>query len=138
VAEDDWDPFDDDSGDLLPAEPVPNAIEALTPVSQPSGEMELVTGVLVIENGIPSELLRSRAPQAFGRLSPVDAQRLGLSSQGMVRVVKNGEEIRVAVTVDQAMTPGRIFIPLGIPSCPVNKIGTGVVEVARLEEVHSA
>jgi hypothetical protein len=42
------------------------------------------------------------------------------------------------VEVDPRMAPGRIFVPSGVAQMPVNKVGTGPVDVVRLEEVHSA
>jgi hypothetical protein len=45
--------------------------------------------------------------------------------------------LAVAVRIDESMVPGRIFLPLSVSSMPVNQIGTGVVNVSRLQEVHS-
>ncbi len=136
VADDDWDPYGDDTADLLPFDGIQAKVWALKPpnLGNASG-MELVTGALVIENGIPSHILEPRAPKFPGRISPQDAEILGIVGQGLVRLGKDGREIRVPVTVDERMTPGRIFVPLGMASCPVNRLGLGAVEVARLEEV---
>lgn len=138
AVDDAWDPYGDDSGDLLPpddmvlrAGPLRDAV-----VSSESG-LELVSGVLVIENGIPSSVLESSMPEYPGRISRVDAEKLGIVDHGLVRIGRDGREIRVPVAVDHRMTPGRIFVPLGMASMPVNRIGTGVVGI-WLEEVHSA
>ncbi len=137
TTEDGWDPYGDEGGDLLPPEPIPNAISPLSPVDQPRA-LELVTGVLVIENGIPSANLKPRMPAYPGRISPQDGEKLGIGDRGRVRIGKNGEEIHVAVEVDAMMAEGRIYVPLGMASAPVNRVGTGAVDVVRLEEVKNA
>ncbi len=136
--EEDWDPYDE-SGDLLPMQPLEQAIKPLTAaLAVKEGQFELVTGVLVIENGIPSAILKPRKPEYPGRISVPDAEALGIADYGVVRISKNDHEIEVPVSVDPAMTPGRVYVPLGMASMPVNAVGTGWVEVIRLEEVHSA
>lgn len=132
-----WDPYGDES-DLLPLQPLPTTIKALAPQSVSTGGYELVTGSLVIENGIPSEILKPRIPEYPGRISPKDAQTLGIEGHGLVRVARGGRDIKVPVAVDPRMTPGRIFVPWGMADMPVNWVGTGSVDVVRLEEVHSA
>lgn len=137
TADAEWDPYGDESGDLLPGEPVPSEIRPLS-APRETGAYELVTGVLVIENGIPSAILKPRVPEYPGRISPADAEKLGISDHGLLRIGKNGQEIRVPVGVDPRIPEGRIYVPLGMASMPVNRVGTGPVDVARLEEVHSA
>lgn len=138
MAIDDWDPYDDESGDLLPAEAIPTAVKPVPARALESGDMELFTGVLVIENGIPSDILKPRVPAHPGRISAVDAEKLGISQHGLIKVSRHGEEIHVPVSVDASLTPGRIFVPMGLKSSPVNRVGPGAVEVARIEEVHTA
>lgn len=134
----DWDPYGDDSGDLLPAESVPDAIRPLSRAKAPQGAMELITAALVIENRMPSDILKPRMPEYAGRISPTDAETLGILNQGRVRISRNGQSFEALVAVDPHMTPGRIFVPLGMGDMPVNAVGIGPVDVVRLEEVHSA
>ncbi len=138
VLPEDWDPYDDESGDLLPEEPMPTEVRALRVPAEETGDLELVTGPLVVEDGIPSDILKPRIPEYPGRISPEDAERVGIIDHGTVRLTRKGQSIEVGVAVDPRLTPGRIFVPLGIAQSPVNKVGSGVVEAVRLEEVHSA
>ncbi|NMP22676.1 2Fe-2S iron-sulfur cluster-binding protein [Sulfobacillus harzensis] len=138
VLQDDWDPYDDNSGDLVPWVPVDeNAVNPIQAAPSPEG-LEVITGALVIENGIPSDILKPRIPLYPGRISVSDAERLGVQEHGTVAVSRNGETIQVPVEVDPRLTPGRIFIPLGMPLVPVNQIGVGAAQVSVSEEVPSA
>jgi len=134
----DWDAYDDNSGDLIPMEPMPSVIHPISPLpTRYEDEFELVTGSLVIENGMPSDILTPRVPRYPGRISVKDAELLGINEQGMVALTKDGKEIQVQVQVDREMTPGRIFVPMGVSDFPVNRVGAGPVEVSRVEEVHT-
>ncbi len=138
VLQEDWDPYDDNSGDLVPEESVPREVRPIAPASSAPDGYELITGVLVIENGIPSDFLKPRVPQYPGRISPSDADRLGIRNQAVIKLSREGREMTAAVAVDPAMTPGRIYMPLGLADAPVNALGTGAVNVTVIEEVHSA
>lgn len=138
VLQEDWDPYDDNSGDLIPSEAMPEAVKPISAQTPGRTEWELVSGVLVIENGVPSDILKPRIPAYPGRVSAVDAAKLGIQEHGVVTVRKHGAEVTVPVEVDARLTPGRLFLPLGLAAWPVNRLGTGAVEVVVSEEVPSA
>ncbi|MCY0897559.1 MAG: 2Fe-2S iron-sulfur cluster-binding protein [Firmicutes bacterium] len=137
VVDDEWDPYDDASADLLPDEPVPTTITPIAaPVSNP-GEVELVLSAMVWDNGIPSQILRSRMASPLARVSVADAERWGIREEGLVRVESRGETIELSVKVDERLTPGRLLVPLGGSTIPANRLQAGPVKVQRVEEVQA-
>ncbi len=136
----DWDPYDDNSGDLLPEESLDGLeVRALGAIDTPeAGAVEVISGSLVIENGIPSDILKPRIPSFPGRISADLAERLGIHEHGTVRVSRNQRSLAVPVAVDPQLTPGRIFIPLASGPLAVNQIGLGAANVTVQEEVPSA
>lgn len=133
-----WDPYDDNGSDLLPQDNIALAIQPISHSARSTPrDIELVTGHLVIENGLPSDILKPRIPDYPGRISVEDAKEMGISQVGMVKVRKGEREFAVPVTVDPQMTHRRIFVPLSMSEYPVNAIGTGAVEISPVEEVHT-
>ena len=57
--------------------------------------------------------LRFLAPEQHAELAPADAQRLGLAQGDEVLVSANGESVRAAVTLRQAVAPGSVFLTAG-------------------------
>lgn len=112
--EDDWEPFDDDSGDLLP----PQSTELIVqPVARPKefdGDLVLITGSLVWESGPSSEILAPRIPEFPGRINDQDALHLGLPLRPChVLVSQAHESIVAAVTPDPRVPRGILWLPQG-------------------------
>lgn len=133
-----WDPYDDDSGDLIPDEALPDTITAVAKPADPVSGFELFTGRFVMEGGLPSENLAPRVPEYPGRMAPADAERMGIGEHGTLRLSRQGRELDVAVKRDERIPLGRIYLPMGIETMLVNTLGTGSVEVLRREEVHTS
>lgn len=130
-----WDPYDDESGDLVANDGQLPKIEPLQASPSLAGSsMELVMGPLVVENGVPSALLAPRMPKYPARLHPHDAERLNLHQGEKVRISRGSKSLEMGVSIDPGMTAGRIFVPLRL----AQGLSQGPVEVARLEEVHTA
>lgn len=132
--EEDWDPYDDDSGDFIPREPLPE-VTALKPPHGAAEGFWLVAEQIVIEGGLPSEILAPRRLQNPGRIAPEDAARLRIESGTAIEVEGSRGRIRVRVESDPRVPSGRLVLPMGVPESPVNAVGDGPVRVARLEEV---
>jgi hypothetical protein len=139
VLEPEWDPFDDDSGDFIPKEALPGMIPVPKPepVSLRPNTLRVVGTSLVIEGGMPSEILEPRVPKYPGRIAPADASRLGISEVGGQILLRGTHgEITLMVAPDARVPEGLVVIPYGIESSPLNQLGDGaVVEVQALEEV---
>ncbi|MCY0878554.1 MAG: 2Fe-2S iron-sulfur cluster-binding protein [Firmicutes bacterium] len=138
VVDEEWDPYDDASGDLLPEEPLPQDIEAIRAPDLPEGGVELLVSAQVWANGIPSQILEARLEAAqIARISPLDADALGIREVGVIRVESAEGVLELPVRVDEHLTPGRLLVPLGVGALPVNRLRPGVVKVQRLEEVQT-
>lgn len=112
--EDDWDPFDDDSGDLLPPQPIDQEVHPVLRPEESGADLVLITGSLIWESGLPSEILAPRLPEFPGRINDQDAQRLGLPMHAChVLVSQDSESIVAAVTPDPRVPRGILWLPQG-------------------------
>ena len=140
VLESEWDPFDDDSGDFVPRESLPELRPVTVPEPSPGtppGSLRVVGFSLVMEGGMPSEILAPRVPRFPGRISPQDAARLGFSEQGgELQLEGTMGKISVMVAPDRRIPDGILALPYGIHGSPLNQLGEGAsVKAVRLEEV---
>jgi formate dehydrogenase major subunit len=107
-------------GKLIPA-------DIISPGEQPDEEYPMVlttgrqlehwhTGVMTRRAGI----LNSLEPEAVCELSPLDLERLGLTTNGRVRVVSRRGTIELTVRASSATPPGLVFIPFCYAEAAVN------------------
>lgn len=131
--DEEWDPFDDDSGDLLPFEPVPDHVVALAMPPEAVGPLTLVTGAFIWESGQPSEILVPRVPQFPGRINPDEVKDMGLSTKrGHLMVSQGSESIVVAVTADPQVPKGILWVPQGLFGA--NHLIEGTVTISGVTE----
>ena len=107
-------------GKLIPA-------DIISPGEQPDEEYPMVlttgrqlehwhTGVMTRR----AEILNSLEPEAVCELSPLDLERLGLTTNGRVRVVSRRGTIELTVRASSATPPGLVFIPFCYAEAAVN------------------
>lgn len=133
---DEWDPYDDDSGDFVPREALPEVTAIEPPVERPAGTgFWLIPEQVVIEGGLPSEILEPRRLQNPGRIAPEDATRLGIAPGDTVTVEGVRGSIRIRVEPDPKVPAGRLMVPIGVPESPHNAVGAGPVRILGREEV---
>lgn len=130
-----WDPYDNDSGDFLPMEAMPESVNPLSVPEKVTGEVLLITGHWVSEGGLPSENLEPRRMQFPCLISVDNAEQWGIEGGGELVLSRGEKSLAVKARPDARIPAGRIYLPYGIPEMPVNAIGTGPVEVTRREEV---
>lgn len=131
--EEDWDPFDDDSGDLLPIETRHFEIQPLTTPPTTDAGMTLVIGSLIWEKGEPSEILLPRVPEFPGRINPQEAEKLGLGTEpGRISVSQGDTHLVVGVSLDSRIPVGVLWIPQGVLG--VNRLGKGPVQLSLAKE----
>lgn len=136
LPDDEWDPYDDGSGDLIADEPVPAFGRAVGRPPETSEGPWLITGDWVMEGGLPSDFLRPRVPQWPGEVNPDDARQWGISDQGgSIRLSRGERRLDIRVRPSPRIPRGRIYLPRGVPEMGVNRLGPGPVTVTRLEEV---
>lgn len=139
VLEPEWDPFDHNAGDLIAKEALPE-VQSVPKPARPAmkdGALRLVGTALVMEGGMPSEILQPRIPKYPGRISLADASRLGIGEPGGELGLRGQQGmISVMVAVDERIPQGVLVLPYGVVGSPLNQLGDGaVVEAVSLEEV---
>lgn len=134
--DEDWDPFDDDSGDLLPLDTEPVAVLPLKAPSGPDSEMTLVIGGLIWEKSLPSEILAPRVPEFPGRINPDKGKELGVEQDGGRIQVAQGENLlTVGVSLDARVPAGILWLPQGIPGLNMLTNGPIALSVATEEVI---
>ena len=131
--EDDWDPFDDDSGDLLPPQPIDQEVHPVLRPEESGADLVLITGSLIWESGQPSEILAPRIPEFTGKINDQDAQRLGLPMRAChILVSQDGESIVAGVAPDSRVPRGILWLPQGVFGA--NRLHNGPVTAQVVHE----
>lgn len=132
--EEDWEPFDEDSGELLPLHPAPLHVTPLKVPAAIDGDMILITGALIWEMSEPSEILLPRIPALPGRINPEDAKNLGLDIHGGRMRVSQGETSLVTgMSLDPRVPKGLLWLPQRMPGVNTLQPGPIVLSLAKEE-----
>lgn len=139
----DWDPFDDCSGDLIPrpsaqpensgdSESESSSVEA----GGDAGEgYTVITGTDVSVSHWPSETAERMRVTHPVRMNPEDLAALAIVGKGTVRVRAGEQAFTINVRPDQRIPAGRVYVPYGLQALPVNRLARLRVQVEKQEEV---
>jgi NADH-quinone oxidoreductase subunit G len=79
---------------------------------------------------LPSKVLRSRLPEPYVALNPVEADRLKIGDGATAEISVAGIVVRVIVKVDEGLSDGVVLVPrsLGIPVTGPTPVSLRLVE----------
>ena len=85
-----------------------------------------------------SPALRFLVPAADARLSPADAERLGIGDGTSVALTVDGTEISATARLDSRVPAGTVVAQAGVPDGGADELGPGAAGAVGLVEVRSA
>ncbi|MCL4495756.1 MAG: 2Fe-2S iron-sulfur cluster-binding protein [Firmicutes bacterium] len=136
-----WDLFEDIEGDLIPRnadeeDMTPQPLKRPDPVEDPT-QWRVIRGELVLENGIPSEILEPRISLFVGRIHPDEAQALHIPAEGgYVDVETSSGTITIGVRADESIPERTLWVPRSGHYEWIASLN-GVKQLKRREEVKS-
>jgi NADH-quinone oxidoreductase subunit G len=108
------------------------------PAEEPGDGLVLFTYPLLVDDGRLSvdsdELKAALAEEPFVEIHPDDADRLGLSDGGPVRISTESGRVELAVRLTEGIRPGAAFVPWNQPGLRANTLLSGRSRVVATVE----
>lgn len=101
------------------------SLRFIAPVDPPEGDLLLAAPRVLYDGGrllAETEILQNRWYQPRLRLSPADANRLGLMEEEIAVISRNGHEVRLPVQVDETLAEGLALLPRHLSSRPAEQL----------------